>query len=243
MNIGLILAGGVGQRMRTSGMPKQFLKVYGKPICIYTLEKFERCQEIDAIVVVCNPQWCDYMRGTIEKWSISKAISVVDGGKDRNGSIINGMKFISANYGNKDDIIIIHDAVRPLIEVNTISENIRMANKYGCAMTVHPVTESVVVCNTGYACFDDFKKRSDTYSLTSPQSFKYGILEKTMEETQSIESDKPLLDVALAYTFLGNRIHYVQEENHNIKVTTSEDYYTFKAILDSEESKAVLGIR
>ena len=158
MNTALILAGGTGQRMRTSGMPKQFLHVYGKPIIIYTLEKFDTCKDVDSIVVACNPQYLDYMKDLVTKYPLTKEIVVISGGKERQSSVRNGIDYVYANGGSGEDIIIIHDGVRPLIDPTIISENVRIARKYGCAMTVKPVVESVVITDKDSVEFNDFEK-------------------------------------------------------------------------------------
>ncbi len=242
MNYAIILAGGVGQRMRNSGMPKQFLEVFRKPIIIYTLERFEDCLDIDKIVIVCNSSWIDYMQNLLKKFSIQKVVGVVAGGKDRQGSVENGIAFIEKEGATDSDIVVIHDGVRPLIQKNIISENVRVAKKYGSAMTVRPVIESVVITNEDSAKFDDFKKRSDTYSLTAPQTFQLGILKKAYKDTENVNEPIPLLDAALAHTYLGNDIHIIKENNQNIKITTPEDYYILKAMLELEESRFVFGL-
>lgn len=241
-NYSLILAGGVGQRMRSSGLPKQFLKVYGKPIIIYTIEKFVRCAEVDEIVVACNPLYIDYLRELFVNFPFDKKISIISGGRDRQGSIQNGINHIMTNGGNSEDIIIIHDGVRPLIDEDIISENVRVAQKEGCAMTVRPVVESVIVSDNEIASFDDFKKRDNTYSLTSPQTFKLSVLVDAYEKTKEADAPIPLLDAALAYTYLGYQIPLVKEYNQNIKITTPEDYYVLKALLELQENKNVFGI-
>lgn len=242
MNYGLILAGGTGQRMRTSGLPKQFLNVYGKPIIVYTIEKFDTCREVDAIVIACNPQYIDYMKGVVTKYTFSKKVEVIAGGKDRQGSVKNGIDYIYADGGADDDIVIIHDGVRPLVDQSIISENVRMAKKHGCAMTVKPVIESVVVTQEESVAFDNFEKRDDTYSLTSPQTFRLSLLVDTYAKAEQANTSIPLLDAALAYTYLGNKIPLVKEYNHNIKITTPEDYYILKAILELQENKNVFGL-
>lgn len=243
MNYVIILAGGVGQRMRNSGMPKQFLEVFGKPVIIYTLEKFEKCSDVDSIVVSCNTSWIEYMINLIDKYSFKKISSVVAGGKDRQSSIESGMNYIEKSNVKPEDIIIIHDGVRPLIQSNIISENIRLAKIHGSAMTVKPVIESVVITGNDKANFDDFQKRDDTYSLTAPQTFKFHLLKKVLIKTKDINSPMPLLDAALAYTFLGNDIPIVKENGQNIKITTPEDYYILKAMLELEENKHVFGLQ
>lgn len=242
MNYGIILAGGVGQRMRRTGMPKQFLEVHGKPIIIYTLQKFEYCEDIDELVVVCHSSWKEYMESIIGRYYFKKIKAVIAGGRDRQDSVLNGIDYLRANGADDKDIIVIHDGVRPLIQESILSENVRVAKKYGSAMTVRPVIESVVITSDEEAKFDDFKKRDDTYSLTSPQSFQLSILAKAYQDIEGVDTPIPLLDSALVYTFLGRDIHIIKENNSNIKVTTPEDYYILKAMLELEENKFVFGI-
>lgn len=242
MNYGLILAGGVGQRMRSSGMPKQFLKVFGKPIIVYTLEKFEMCQDIDEVVIACNSAWIDHMERLVQEYNLKKVTEVVFGGKDRQSSVLNGLNCIQSRGAVDEDIVVIHDGVRPLVQSSIISENVRIAKKYGSAMTVKPVIESVVITDNDIARFEDFKKRDDTYSLTAPQSFKMKILVDMYDKVKEKETTMPLLDAALVYTYLGNDIHIIKENNHNMKITTPEDYYILKAMIELEENKYVFGI-
>lgn len=242
MNYGLILAGGVGQRMRSSGTPKQFLKVFGKPIISYTLDKFEKCNDIDRCIVVCNAAWTDYMRELVKEYNQSKVFDIVSGGKDRQSSVKQGLEGIERDGGISDDIIVIHDGVRPLVQEAIISENIRIAQKYGCAMTVKPVIETVCITKGENVDFESFKKRDDTYSLTAPQTFKLGLLSDTYCKTESVVEPIPILDAAIAYTYLGNKIHIVKENNSNIKITTPEDFYIMKAMLELEENRVIFGL-
>lgn len=242
MNYGLILAGGVGQRMRRTGMPKQFLEVFGKPIIIYTLQKFEYCKDIDAVVIACNSSYKEHMESLLQRYGIKKVSAVISGGKDRQDSVLNGLKYIQENGAADDDVVVIHDGVRPLIQESILSENVRVAKKYGNAITVRPVIESVIITENEEAGFDDFKKRDDTYSLTSPQSFQLKVLIQAYNDIVGKETPMPLLDSALVYTYHGNKVHIIKENNNNIKVTTPEDYYILKAMLELEENRYVFGI-
>ena len=172
MNYAIVLAAGVGQRMRNGGMPKQFLKLMGKPIIIYTLEKFEESREIDRVIVVCHGSYTEHMRKIIRLYQISKVDKVIVGGNDRQVSLRHGLDTVFEEGGHPEDIVVIHDGVRPLLNLPTIHENIRVARQYGCAVTVHPVTETVVITDTDEAGMANFKKRADTYSMTSPQDRK-----------------------------------------------------------------------
>ena len=245
MNYAIILAAGVGQRMRNGGMPKQFLNLMGKPIIIYTLEKFEQCNEIDQIVVVCHGSYTEFMEKLLSLYQIQKAVKIIVGGSNRQNSLQKGLDAVETLGGKAEDIVIIHDGVRPLVNENTIWENIRVTKQYGCAITVHPVAESVVITTSDEVQMADFRNRENTYSLTSPQSFQFGqiqqaykIMQKQMEETSEI----PLLDAAMVYAKLGQKLHLVKEQGANIKVTTPEDYYFLKAVLELEENRYVFGL-
>lgn len=243
MNYAIILAAGVGQRMRNGGMPKQFLKLMGKPIIIYTLEKFEESKEIDQVIVVCHGGYVEHMQNIIQLYQISKADKVIVGGNDRQSSLKRGLETVLENGGCPEDVVVIHDGVRPLLNLSTIQENIRVARQYGCAVTVHPVTETVVITDTEEADIADFKKRTDTYSMTSPQTFQLGKITEAYEKTDRMEQmGMPLLDAAMVYAKAGGEVHLVKEQGANIKITTPEDYYFLKAMLELEENKFVFGL-
>lgn len=243
MNFAIVLAAGVGQRMRNGGLPKQFLKLMGKPIVAYTLEKFEESREIDKIIVVCHGSYIEHMSNILQTYQIQKADKVIVGGNDRQSSLQRGLQTIIDSKAQAEDIVVIHDGVRPLVDISTIHENIRVAKQYGCAITVHPVTETVVVTNTEKAGILDFKKRADTYSMTAPQTFQLGkITEAYRNITEMKQGDIPLLDAAMVYAQTGGEVHLVKEQGVNIKITTPEDYYFLKAILELEENKYVFGL-
>ena len=245
MNYALILAAGVGQRMRNGGLPKQFLKLNGKPIIIYTLEKFDQMEEISQIVISCHGDYIDYMQDLLKFYQIRKVAKIIVGGSERQASLLKGLDEVrSLSDHPQEDIVIIHDGVRPLVSQTTIAENIRIAMQYGCAVTVHPVTESVVVTDSEDNQMGDFKKRADTYTLTSPQSFRISAVIKAYEQNARHEEDSsiPLLDAAMVYANEGGTVHMVKEQNMNLKVTTPEDFYILRSMLELEENKFIFGL-
>lgn len=243
MNIAIVLAAGVGQRMRSGGLPKQFLKLMGKPIVIYTLEKFEQSEEIDKVIVVCHGSYTEYMQELLQLYQIKKAEKIIVGGSNRQNSLRRGLDTIAEDGGAPDDIVMIHDGVRPLVDLSVIHENICVASQYGCAVTAHPVTESVIITSTEEAGMDGFKKRADTYSITAPQTFQLGRIREAYEKIDAMEQcNIPLLDAAMVYAKTGGTVHLVKEQRTNIKITTPEDYYFLKAILELEEHKNVFGV-
>ena len=143
MNIALIFAGGTGQRMNSKSKPKQFLELYGKPIIVYTLEYFESHEEIDAICIVCVRGWEKELKRMLIKNDIHKVRWITEGGSTGHDSIFNGLKVLEKDC-DENDIILIHDAVRPLISKQLISENLEIVKKYGNAITVESARESVI---------------------------------------------------------------------------------------------------
>lgn len=242
MTVAVILAAGVGQRMRNAGLPKQFLKLFGKPIVVYTLEKFEASKDIDKIVIVCRNGYLDYMDSLVKLYNISKVQKIVLGGAERQNSLIRGINAAKALGAKDDDVVVIHDGVRPLVSELTIHENVRVAKECGCAITVHSVTESVVILSDDNIKIDNFKKRSDTYSLSAPQSFRIGLLLQAFDAGIEEHDGMPLLDAGMVFSACGGNVQLVKEQTPNIKITTPEDFYYLKAMLELEENKFVFGL-
>lgn len=236
MNYALILAGGCGQRMQSPELPKQFLEVNNKPLVLYTIEKFVKSNSIHKIIVACNSLYVEHLKNLLIQCNYDKPIEVIAGGDSRQSSVQKGVDWIDENGGVSEDLVVIHDGIRPLVDLNTIEENVELADKCGAAMTVHPVTETVIVTSKESAAFDDFKRRDETFSLTSPQTFKMSILAKLFKNINANDNaPMPLLDPALVYSYLGEKIPLIKERNNNLKITTPEDFFIFKALLEYEE--------
>ena len=137
MNVALVFAGGTGQRMRNNGCPKQFLELYGKPIIAYTLEIFQSHPEIDAIVVPCIEGWLEHLQRIADKYEISKLIKVIPGGATSQQSKLLALHALK-DICKDDDIVLMHDAVRPLITHRLIDDNLACLRQFGNAITVDP---------------------------------------------------------------------------------------------------------
>lgn len=239
MNIALVFAGGTGQRMKNTACPKQFLELYGKPIIIYTLEIFQNHPDIDAIIVPCVAGWHDHLRNLAQKYGITKLIKIVPGGATSQDSKLSALHALS-DICKPDDIVLMHDAVRPLITPEIIDDNLACVKKYGNAITVDPFTETGIVSEDGKTVQATIERRK-LYIAKAPQTFYYkDVLEaheaaKTMPEATTI-------DTCTIMTTLGKSLHFVPCTCSNVKITTPEDYYVFKAIYDLRESKSVLGL-
>ena len=140
MNIAVVFAGGIGQRMKSKGLPKQFLSVHSKPIIIHTLEHFQHSEKIDAICISCVPDWIDYLKGLLEQYNITKVKAIVPGGETGQMSIVNGLRAADKWAKEQDEssrnVVLIHDGVRPLINEKLINDCIDSVNKYCSAITI-----------------------------------------------------------------------------------------------------------
>lgn len=237
MNVGLIFAGGAGVRMNSKGKPKQFLEIHGKPIIVYTLEVFQHHRDIDKVVVVCIEEYISELKSIVEKYALNKVFTVVPGGATGFDSIFNGLSALNSVCSD-DDIVLIHDGVRPLVDAQTISESIVCAKKHGAAITAVPAVEGIVVSADGDVVAD-FPDRKLLYTTKAPQTFKYRLIfdlyKRAREENfASIES------AHLAYRY-GVKLHIVRGSYNNIKVTTPTDYYILRAILEAIENTQIEG--
>lgn len=237
LNIALITAGGAGFRMSSRNLPKQFLELHGKPIIIYTLELFEFHPEIDAIVISCLDGWQDYLRNQLERFHIRKVVSVVVGGSSREESIRNGLYELHTRYP-EDSIVLVHDAVRPLIDADTITNNIVSVREHGSAITSMPAVETVAVSLDGNR-IERILERSQCQIARAPQSFRLGDLYRAY---QNAPVEKELVDPASLMIHFGYPLYMVEGPLYNIKITTSSDFYMFRALKDAEENSQILGI-
>ena len=236
MNRVLIFAGGTGQRMGGSSVPKQFLIAHTKPVIVHTIEHFQLCSQIDSIVVVCLKEYISYLKALIEKYKLDKVVSIVEGGGNGQASIFNGLKELVRLYGeNNDDIVLIHDGARPLIDEKLITENIECVKANGNAITVAKSIETVVLLNNS-AVVDKVMGRQFCNVAKAPQSFYLKDIYKS--HLKAVEEKRfDFIDSAMLMQHYGFKIHTVLGSNENIKITTPMDYYLFKAILDARENE------
>ena len=235
----LIFAGGTGKRMNTKTLPKQFLELHGKPIIIHTIEHFESHPEIKDIVVVCVDGWLDYCRDLLARFNIKKVSQVVPGGETGQMSIFNGLEALQEKYQGNDDYVLIHDGVRPLIDGETISKNIESVKKYGTAITVKPVIETVVQVDED-DIINNVIERSTCQTAVAPQSF---VLSEIYSLHMRAQAEKlfDMTDSATLARYFGLPLHTVMGGSKNIKITTPSDFYIFRAIYEARENAQIFG--
>lgn len=235
----LIFAGGTGKRMNTKTLPKQFLELHGKPIIIHTIEHFESHPEIKDIVVVCVDDWLDYCKDLLAKFNIKKVSQVVPGGETGQMSIFNGLEALREKYQGNDDYVLIHDGVRPLIDEETIFKNIESVKKYGTAITVKPVIETVVQVDEE-DIINNVIERSTCQTAVAPQSF---VLSEIYSLHMRAQAEKlfDMTDSATLARYFGLPLHTVMGGSENIKITTPSDFYIFRAIYEARENAQIFG--
>jgi 2-C-methyl-D-erythritol 4-phosphate cytidylyltransferase len=234
----LIFAGGTGTRMNTRSKPKQFLEMHGKPIIIYTLEHFEYHDMIEEIVVVCIEDWIDELSGLLKRYGITKVTSIVPGGKTGHDSICLGLEAMS-HTASEDDIVLIHDGVRPLINEELISQNIESVQKYGNAITSEPVRESVVRCMDG-EIISEVPPRDQMYVAKAPQSFRYGRIMALYNKAK--EDNLKTIDSSQLCSIYKETMHIIVSTKNNIKITEPADYYIYKALYEAMEGQQIFGL-
>ena len=229
----LIFAGGVGSRMKGAKLPKQFLKLGGKPIVAHTIEKFEQCDEVDGIVVVCVSDWLDELRNVIKHFEFRKVKAVAPGGASSQGSIFNGLQAVKNLLADDEDaVVLVHDGVRPLIDADTISRCIASVKAKGCTVTTTPAIETVVVQKDD-GCVEQIMDRSHCKLARAPQGFMLSQLYQAHLRSQ--EDGLEFIDSISLMTHYGYKIHTINGPVENIKITTPRDFFTFKAYTDMQE--------
>ena len=231
-NIALIIAGGTGARMQQD-IPKQFLTVRERPVIVYTMEAFERHPDIDAFAVVCLEGWETVLWAYAKQFNISKLSIVVPGGETGQASIRNGAFALEERF-SPDDLVLIHDAIRPMVSEKIISDCIRVARERGNAVTVIPCAEAMLDTADG-AVSTGVTPRENLKRTQTPQAFALGELCEAHREAM----DRGILrSVATCTLFieLGKQVYFSKGSEKNIKLTTLEDIDIFKALLLARRS-------
>lgn len=233
MNIALILAGGVGNRLGAK-IPKQFIEVCGKPVLAYTIEAFERHPEIDAVLVACVKPYMNFMWEMKEKYGLSKLKWVCEGGDTFQGSVLNGIRYLEDKI-NRDDTVLIHFGASPFITGDIISDCIRVCKEKGNAISTTDFyllsgkkkTTSPVSDPENYT--EEYINRDTIAIMNTPHAFRYGFVSdmyKEAIETGVIDTVEPHT-TTLMYA-MGKKIYFALGNQLNIKITRKEDLDLFE---------------
>lgn len=235
MNIAIIVAGGSGKRMGQD-IPKQFINVYDKPILLYTLESFERHPQIDAIEVVCLDGWHDVLRAYARQFNISKLKWIISGGASGQESIRNGVYNLEGKV-QPDDIIVIHDGIRPLVDDTVLTDVLLKAKQYGNAVTSMPYNEQIFIINPDdNTTTKQYIPRETLRRVSTPQAYRFDLLDEKYHE--AFEKEIGIYGSSYTNTMmveLGVTLHFAAGSDKNIKLTTKDDLELFKAYLKADK--------
>lgn len=243
MNIAIILAGGKGTRMGNN-VPKQFIEVNSKPIIMYTLDVFENNPLVDAIIIVCKETWMERVKTMIKRYDINKVVKIVKGGKKIQESIYHGLlaanEWVRASSDDvpEDCVVLIHDAVRPMIKENTITTNIENARKYGNSITVAPPSETFILEENGKP---RLFRRENVHIVRAPQCFYLkdilNLHKRAIDDGNTEYNDCSSLLCEYDIPF-----HETMGDSTNIKITYPTDIFTFRALIHYLEVQKIIGI-
>lgn len=233
MNVALIIAGGVGHRMGQE-IPKQFLNVYDKPVIIYTLEGFQRHPEIDAIEAVCLDGWTEMLWAYARQFGVDKLRWITPSGGTAQESIRNGV-FALREVCGPEDIVVIHDGIRPMVEDFVLSDVLMKCRRYGNAVTSLPYNEQIFVSEDGNST-TQYIPRDTLRRVSTPQAYRYEKLlwayEKAFAEGIGIQAST-YANTLMAD--LGERLYFAAGSEKNIKLTTRDDFELFKTYMKMEK--------
>lgn len=230
----MIIAGGVGSRMNQD-IPKQFINVFDKPVIVYTMEAFQNHPDIDAIEVVCLSGWHDVLKAYAKQFGIAKLENVVSGGMNGQDSIRNGLFDIASRHTSEDDIVLIHDAIRPMVSHEIISDSIRVCREYGNAITVVPCTAAMLKTYDSLTTTEQVPR--DNLKVTqTPQSFFVKDIVDAHKEALSKGITNSVASCTM-YIELGRKLYMSVGSEKNLKLTTAEDIEIFKALLTAKKDE------
>jgi 2-C-methyl-D-erythritol 4-phosphate cytidylyltransferase len=229
-----ILAGGTGNRMGSIDTPKQYMLLGNKPIIIHTIEKFYINDKFEKIIILCPKSWINHTMDLIDKYiGKNNRISVIKGGTVRNETIMNAISHIEENFDiDNESVIVTHDAVRPFLTYRIINENILFAKKYGACDTVIPATDTIIQSENG-EFISSIPKREFMFQGQTPQSFKMLKLKELYNGLTDNEKEI-LTDAAKIFVIKGEKVHLVDGEINNIKITYPYDLKVANGILKGE---------
>ena len=229
MNYALIIAGGSGNRMGQD-IPKQFMHVDNCPIIIHTMMAFQKHPDIQGIAVVCLAGWETVLQSYANQFCITKLKWIFPGGANGRESIHNGIYGLKEAGCSDDDLVLVHDAVRPLLSQDIISSNIAICQKYGYAITGIKCREAILESEDGFTTTTSIP-RDKLIRTQTPQTFRLGNLIAAHEEAKAKGIDNSVASCTLMAELGGRKMHIVPGSEKNIKITTVEDLEILKALM------------
>jgi len=229
MNFAILLSGGIGQRLGAS-IPKQYIKCNGKLIIQFSLTTLLSNENIDELVIVAANEWISTIQLIVYSLTVNKPVYYASPGETRQFSILNGLNEIYSRHkeiGDRD-LVIVHDAARPLVSEELINSCLLIENEYDGAMPVLPVKDTIYVSDNG-ATISTLLDRATLYAGQTPESFRFRKYLQAYEQLCYDELLKIKGSSELAYK-AGMKIKLVKGDVMNFKITDFQDLENFKQI-------------
>jgi 2-C-methyl-D-erythritol 4-phosphate cytidylyltransferase len=221
--IAIIPSGGVGSRFLSS-IPKQYVKVLGKELIVYTLEVFQKCKLVDEIIIAAQSEYFDLLNNLKQKYNINKISKIIEGGKERQNSVNNALNNCSLS---NDDLVVVHDAARPLLSQTLLEKAIRLANKSDSVVVAIKAKDTLLKGNNNKV--ENYIDRNSIYYVQTPQIFRYKILNEAFEianKTNFLATDESML-----VKNIGIDVNILEGDSTNFKITTKSDLELFEKII------------
>lgn len=226
MNTALILAGGTDSRFKMD-IPKQFVNVNNRPIIVYTLERFQNHPEIDEIIVTCLNGWQEFVKVYAKQFNITKLKKVITGGKDAQESTYHGLQIMKDKM-EMGDIVVIHDAIRPMVSEKIISDSIQMCRKRGMGVAATYIMDTIMHSGNGKEGYQSIN-RYEIMKVQTPQAFDFKFIME-LHERAIREKCLGAWDNSSLITRLGEKVYFSKGSDLNLKINSVEDVEMFKAL-------------
>ena len=235
MNTALILAAGTDARFEMD-VPKQFVNVNNRPMIVYTLERFQEHPDIDEIVVVCLDGWQEMVRAYGKQFGIAKLKAILPGGKNAQQSTYHGLDYMVRQMDMKQgDIVVIHDAIRPMVSRELISKSIQKCIKSGMGVAAIHVMDAIMRTDDGKSGFENID-RNEIMKIQTPQAFDFKYI-WDMHNQAIAQGKTGFWDNTGMLTSLGEKIYFSEGSDFNMKVNTTEGVAMFKALYKMAQAK------
>ncbi len=235
MNVAVVLAGGTGTRVGAD-VPKQFIKVMGKPVLAYTLECFQYNKNIDAIEIVCHKDWVETVKGIVKNYGIIKTRWLAEGGETFQDSTINGIFHLKEEL-NPDDIVVLSFGVSPFTTDEIIDDSIRVCEQHGNAIAAEDMVLCTCIKDDEYGSTQNILRES-LKGFSNPWTFRYGELVAVYEEARRqgiLDTLEP--HTTSVYLALGKKLYFSKTNRMNFKITTKEDLDIFEGLMLLKEKR------
>lgn len=232
-NIALILAGGIGERMQAV-VPKQFMEIDGETVLLHTMRAFQQHPLIHEIYLVCMPEWEAFVRREAQLGGIAKLSGIIPAGESCYASARNGIEYLAEKVTDPDAVILVHDAVRPLITQDIISRNIAVCLTRGNAITALSSHEAYLVTTNGCSA-DGFMPREGLMRAQTPHTFPLAALNQMFKlaEERGIKESQSIFTLAGELGI--SPLHIAQGDLRNFKITEQSDILIYRALKTLEE--------